>query len=84
MKLSLKERLYQYLLKNHGWVSSGDLQRLVMKYTTYLPRTTVRRLEELCAEGKLEVEYRKKNHAWYKIKEFQTAEQWFDSLPEKR
>lgn len=66
-KLSLRDRLMRYLLKQHGWVASGDLQRLVVAHTSYTPRTAVRRLEELAEEGKLQVEYRK-GHAFYKAK----------------
>ena len=78
-KISLKDRLLRYLLKGHGFVASGDLQRLVAEKTTYTPRTTVRRLEELVTEGKLEVEYRK-GHAFYRAR-VMTAEEWFESLP---
>ena len=64
--LSLKERLVKYLLKQHGFVASGDIQRIVMQHTTYTPRTTVRRLQELFEEGKLEREIRK-GHAFYRV-----------------
>jgi len=67
---SLKDRLVDYLRRHPGWMASGDLQRLVALKTTYTPRTVVRRLEELAESGKLEVEYRKRNHAWYRFKEF--------------
>ena len=79
MKESLKTRLVRYLLKSHGWVASGELQRIVMENTSYTPRTTVRRLEELVNEGKLEVQYRR-GHAWYRAKVQVSAEEWFDSL----
>lgn len=66
-ELSLKERLVRYMQKRHSeFVASGDLQRLVAQHTSYTPRTTVRRLEELAAAGELEVEYRK-GHSWYRI-----------------
>lgn len=88
MDLSLKDRLIRYLRNNHGWVSSGELQKLVMEKTSYLPRTAVRRLEELAEEGILEVQYRAKNHAWYRLSQEKTPEQlrldsiiWFDRLP---
>lgn len=64
-KMSLRDRLLKYLQKQHGWVASGDLQRLVVAHTSYTPRTAVRRLEELAEEGELEVEYRK-GHAFYR------------------
>lgn len=84
MKQSLKERLTKYLRNHHGWVASGELQRLVMEKTTYTPRTTVRRLEELAEEGGLEVSYRK-GHAFYRSKEIpnQSMEDYFNSLPSK-
>lgn len=74
MELSLKERLVRFLRNNHGWISSGELQRLVMEKTTYLPRTAVRRLEELAEEGILEVQYRAKNHAFYRISQNKSYE----------
>lgn len=83
MKQSLKDRLYQYLLRGHGWIASGELQRIVMQHTTYTPRTTVRRLEELAAEGKLEVEYRTKNgvrHAYYRAAVKLSAEEWLAQI----
>lgn len=85
-KESLKDRIYRYLSNNKCWVSSGDLQRLVMQHTTILPRTTVRRLQEMVTEGRLEVEYRKKHHAFYRAlpernytKEF---EDYWNQIPE--
>lgn len=67
--LSLKERLVLYLMKRHSeYMASGDLQRIVAKYTDYTPRTVVRRLEELVNENRLEVQYRK-GHAFYRVKD---------------
>lgn len=83
MKESLKDRLLRYLSKQPGFVASGDLQRLVAVHTTYTPRTTVRRLEELAEEGLLEVEYRK-GHAFYKYRPVMSNDAllaWFDGLP---
>lgn len=68
MKQSLRSRLVAYLFKQHGWVSSGDLQRLVMQYTTYTPQNVGRRLRELQEDGQLEVKYIN-NHAYYKIRD---------------
>ena len=69
MKKSLRDRLLQYMLRRHSdFVSSGDLQRLVMNETKYTARTAVRRLEELAEEGKLEVKY-VKGHAHYRAKQ---------------
>lgn len=82
-RLSLKDRLYRYLLGGHGFVASGDLQRLVVEKTKYTPRTAVRRLEELAAEGKLEVQYRK-GHAYYRAADVQAlvaaGNKWFEEI----
>lgn len=86
MKLSLRDRLYRYLVKNHGYIASGDLQRLVAEKTTYTPRSVVRRLEELAVEGKLEVQYRTRNgvrHAFYRAAEKTPVErmgEWFEGI----
>ena len=79
MKLTLKDRLVRYLKAQGGFVASGELQRIVAAKTTYTPRTTVRRLEELATAGILQVEYRK-NHAFYKHRGQQTPEEWFAAL----
>lgn len=69
MAKALKARLLEYMMRHHtDWFASGFLQRLVANKTTYTPRTVVRRLEELAEAGVLEVEYRDKNHAWYRYK----------------
>lgn len=65
---SLRQRLLKYLLSSHGWVHSGDLQRQVVKYTDYMPRTAVRRLEEMVEDGELEVRY-EKGSALYRAKD---------------
>lgn len=88
MTLSLKERLVRYLKNNPSFTASGALQRLVAEKTTYTPRTTCRRLEELVEEGVLKVEYRTKNgtrHAWYAYIEDPTKDSldWFESLISK-
>lgn len=87
-ELSLSDRLVRYLQKHHGFIASGDLQRIVMEHTTYTPRTTCRRLQELVNEGKLEVQYRTHNgvrHAFYRAPSFQEENQakldYFHSLP---
>lgn len=86
MKLSLRKRLIRYLLKHHGWVSSGELQKLVSIHTKYTPRTAVRRLEELAECGMLRVEYRK-GHAFYRgvedtpLKKMEQMVREFDLLP---
>jgi DNA-binding Lrp family transcriptional regulator len=63
--MSLKERLARYLRNNHGWIASGDLQRIVAEKTSYSPQNVGRRLRELAADGTLEVQIRK-GHAFYR------------------
>ena len=81
-KISLRERLLRYFKKNHSaWIPSGQIQRLVVEYTTQTPRTCVRRLQEMAEEGLLE---RKivKGHTHYKLsqsKETPTSD-YLDSL----
>lgn len=66
VKKTLKERLINYLLKRPGeWVASGEIQRVVARYTSYTPGNVSRRLRELENDGKIQVELRK-NHAWYR------------------
>lgn len=68
--LSLKDRIVKYIMRKHGWVSGGEIQRIVMEHTKHLPRTAVRRLQEAVEEGKLEVRYTgAHNHAEYRIRE---------------
>ena len=67
MKLSLKQNLLKYLQENAGVFASGDLQRQVWfnrDGTQAVPRTVVRRLQELTREGKIHCE-EKKGHAHY-------------------
>lgn len=69
MKETLKQRIYQYFMKHHTeWISSGEIQRLVMEHTSHTPSNASRRLRELENEQKLEVSYRL-GHAYYKIKQ---------------
>lgn len=56
------------MLKQHGWISSGEIQRICAKYSTHTPRSCVRRLQEMYEDGILERQLRG-NHAWYKIKD---------------
>lgn len=68
--MSLKERIYQYLLKNHQWWNSGELERLALD-AGYKASNAGRRCRELCEEGKLERQIRKGryvNSVWYKVK----------------
>lgn len=80
-RLALKNRLANYLRRHHGWISSGDLQRIAAERTSYSPQN-VGRLRELENQGVIEVEYRK-GHAWYRGKERSSAAQleWFERLP---
>ncbi len=69
MKQSLKERLLAYLQKHPTeWCHSGELQRIVAKYTSYSPQNTGRRLRELENDGVIEVRY-EKGAAIYRIKQ---------------
>lgn len=65
--LSLKNRIIAYFEKKPDeWVASGTIQRLVALHTKYVPRTAVRRMEEMAQNGGLDVEIRK-GHAWYRL-----------------
>ncbi len=68
MKESLRSRLLRYLIRHHGFISSGDLQRIVMQTTSYTAQNVGRRLREMQNDGELIVEYRS-GHAWYKAKD---------------
>jgi DNA-binding transcriptional ArsR family regulator len=70
--MSLKERLARYLRNNHGWIASGDLQRIVADKTSYSPQNVGRRLRELKNDGVLEVQIRK-GHAYYRVAEKQLS-----------
>lgn len=67
MKPTLRNRILSYF-KSHpnDFIASGDIQRMVVMKTKYTPRTAVRQLQLLREEGRLEVEYRKKQHAHYR------------------
>lgn len=78
--LTLKERLMRYMMKRHSeWVPSGELQRIVAKYTTYSPANVTRRLRELEVDGKLEVQLRK-NHAWYRSPQRSSLKQQHEDM----
>lgn len=66
-KESLRDRLLRYLYNQHGWVSSGQIQRVVMENSSYQPRTAVRRLQEMVEDGLLDVQIRNKS-AWYCVR----------------
>lgn len=70
MKQSLRNRILNYYERHKGeWIASGTLQRLVTEKTSYTPQNVGRRLRELAEDGLLEVEYREKNHAYYRFKQ---------------
>src|SRR6266545_4596868 len=77
-RLTLKQRLANYMRRHHGWIASGELQRLASEKTNYTPQNVGRRLRELENEGLLEVQYRK-NHAYYRIRQTQTMDEWWNS-----
>lgn len=64
MKTTLRDRLYRYLLRQHGYVSSGELEKIVMQETNYTAANVSRRLRELRAAGLIKRELRK-GHAFY-------------------
>jgi DNA-binding transcriptional ArsR family regulator len=70
--MTLKERLARYMRNNHGWIASGDIQRLVSEKTSYTPSNASRRLRELAEEGVLEVQLRK-GHAYYRLAQKETT-----------
>lgn len=80
MRETLKERLLRYLKKCNEWVPSGEIQRIVANKTTYTPRTTVRRLQELAESGALEVKM-VRGHAHYKFKQ-DMGDYWKDRVRE--
>lgn len=66
--MTLKERLAKFMRAHHGWISSGELQRIVAEKTLYSPSNATRRLRELAEEGILERQLRR-GHAYYRLKE---------------
>lgn len=67
MKKSVQDQLLDYLQANPGVHASGTIQRLEWKNkdgTLAVPRTIVRRLQELAEEGKIHAEIRG-NHTHY-------------------
>lgn len=67
MKKSVSQQLLEYLQTNPGVHSSGTLQRLEWHNkdgTVAVPRTIVRRLQELAQDNKIHVEDRN-GHAHY-------------------
>lgn len=67
MKKSVSDQLLDYLQANPGVHASGNLQRLEWHNkdgSLAVPRTIVRRLQELAEEGKIHAEIRA-NHTHY-------------------
>ncbi len=82
-KLSLRQRLLNYLRSKYPEaIAKGDLDRIVMANTKYIPENCGRRLRELVEDEELEVEYRNKNHAFYKAKAPLRIEQTWIMFPE--
>ena len=67
--MTIREQLAKYLRAGHGFVSSGDLQRMEWRDShgaLATPSNISRRLRELAVEGVLEVQLRK-GHAHYRL-----------------
>lgn len=64
-KKTLRQRIINYLQKQGTFVASGEIQRLAMN-AGYTAQNAGRRCREAVEDGILEVEYREKNHAYYK------------------
>lgn len=82
-ELSLKQRLLRYLQNNHGFIASGEIQRIATEKTTYTPSNVSRRLRELENEGEIEVTYRK-GHAWYRANKPMSVDAVWASIPDAR
>jgi hypothetical protein len=66
-KQSVSDQLLAYLQTNHGVFASGDLQRMEWRNSNNslaVPRSVVRRLQELAEDDKIHCEMRG-NHAHY-------------------
>lgn len=72
MRKSAADNILDFLKENPVWFASGALQRMEWRNkdnTFATPRSIVRRLEEMVEDGLLDVEYRGKHAAHYKIKQ---------------
>jgi hypothetical protein len=76
-RLTLKERLERYFREHLGWVSKGEIRRLVAEHTKHTPENAGRRLRELEEGSAIEVTYRR-GHAFYQAK--LSADEVFASL----
>jgi hypothetical protein len=73
--MSLKEQLTLHLRHGHGWIASGDLQRMHWydnKGSLVTPANISRRLRELQNDDVLEVQIRK-GHAYYRLAQLNLA-----------
>jgi len=69
--MSISDQLARFMRNGHGWVASGDLQRMDWrdkKGNLATPSNISRRLRELAADGVLEVQIRH-GHAHYRLKQ---------------
>lgn len=67
--MSISDQLARFMRNGHGWVASGDLQRMNWrdkKGNLATPSNISRRLRELAADGILEVQIRR-GHAHYRL-----------------
>lgn len=72
MRTSAEHKLREFLRANPEWFASAHLQRQLWSNkdgTNASPRSIVRRLEEMVEDGILEVEYRGKHAAYYRVKQ---------------
>ena len=73
-KLSLSERLLNYLRNNPVWIHKGELMDKA-RGAGYLPDNAGRRLREMCEMGFIQKEERKgkgPKSVWYKIQTKET------------
>jgi hypothetical protein len=67
--MTIREQLAKRLREGHGWVASGDLQRMEWRDghgRLATPSNISRRLRELVVDGVLEVQLRN-GHAHYRL-----------------
>jgi hypothetical protein len=75
MTPSISEQLAKFLRNGHGFVASGDLQRIIWRDkhgNLATPSNISRRLRELAADGVLQVQIRR-GHAYYAVAEKQLS-----------
>lgn len=82
--MKLADRLTRYLESRYpDYVASGELQKLTIERAGQTGKTCTRRLQELAADGVLEVQYREKHHAFYRAKKGKVR-QMVEQLPDGR